>query len=343
MRNKLLTVILALSLLAVPVLCASADSGSLGDVNDDGKITAADARTILRTSAQLDNSLNDEMRARADANLDGKITAADARLVLRVSAQIDSLPEAPTEQPATAEKPTTEEPTSEEPTSEEPTSEEPTSEEPTSEESTSEEPTSEEPAIVNPSYNPEYEQTDISYDELPEQVKTFMSGKFGFRSYADGDPMVMYTDGNNINMSMTTEDMTVEILVLNTAENPECYIRSNETMKYHKLSSIELKAYDLSIEGITGSFDAVDPSSVIMKTGNVTSDGTEYTVYALIDAKSAIEIYTADGEIESVVCYDSDGAAAERIDMTEFYTEIPDSAFSLDGYKNSLSLMSVFI
>lgn len=52
-----------------------------GDVNGDGKISAVDAREILRTSVGLDNADVDV----ADVNGDGKVTAADARLTLRES------------------------------------------------------------------------------------------------------------------------------------------------------------------------------------------------------------------------------------------------------------------
>ncbi|MDR1630284.1 MAG: dockerin type I domain-containing protein [Oscillospiraceae bacterium] len=56
-----------------------------GDVNKDGKITAADARSILRFSAKLETP-TPEQAVIADVDADGKITAADARTTLRVSA-----------------------------------------------------------------------------------------------------------------------------------------------------------------------------------------------------------------------------------------------------------------
>lgn len=63
-------------------------SYAMGDVNGDGKITAADARLVLRVSAKLDK-LSQEAMAVADATKDNKITAADARLILRVSAKLE--------------------------------------------------------------------------------------------------------------------------------------------------------------------------------------------------------------------------------------------------------------
>ena len=62
----------------------------LADANGDNKITAADARLILRMAAKLETSSDAEI-AYLDINGDKKITAADARIALRISAKIDSI------------------------------------------------------------------------------------------------------------------------------------------------------------------------------------------------------------------------------------------------------------
>lgn len=59
-----------------------------GDVNGDGKVTAADARTVLRASSGLEKLSSDEKKA-ADVNDDGKVTAADARTILRKSSGLE--------------------------------------------------------------------------------------------------------------------------------------------------------------------------------------------------------------------------------------------------------------
>lgn len=59
-----------------------------GDINKDGKITAADARTVLRISAKLEEILDENIPV-ADYNGDEKITAADARAILRKSAKLE--------------------------------------------------------------------------------------------------------------------------------------------------------------------------------------------------------------------------------------------------------------
>lgn len=58
-----------------------------GDINNDKKVTAADARGILRHSAGLEK-LEGQPLKNADVNNDGKVTAADARDALRNSAGV---------------------------------------------------------------------------------------------------------------------------------------------------------------------------------------------------------------------------------------------------------------
>lgn len=64
----------------------------LGDVDFDGKITASDARMILRHAARLEN-LSLAGQAVADMNSDGKISPADSRTVLRISAKLEPHPD----------------------------------------------------------------------------------------------------------------------------------------------------------------------------------------------------------------------------------------------------------
>ena len=59
-----------------------------GDINGDNKITSADARLILRISANISKCSNVTM-LHADADGNGKVSAGDARAVLRVAAHLD--------------------------------------------------------------------------------------------------------------------------------------------------------------------------------------------------------------------------------------------------------------
>ncbi|MBR3768725.1 MAG: dockerin type I repeat-containing protein [Clostridia bacterium] len=65
---------------------------SKGDVDENGKIEAKDARIILRTSVGL-NTLEKEALLKADLDGNGKISANDARLALRLAVGLDKLPE----------------------------------------------------------------------------------------------------------------------------------------------------------------------------------------------------------------------------------------------------------
>lgn len=60
-----------------------------GDTNSDGKISAADARTVLRIAARLEMP-SDDVRESADIDSDGSITSREARSVLRFAAKLQT-------------------------------------------------------------------------------------------------------------------------------------------------------------------------------------------------------------------------------------------------------------
>ena len=64
------------------------DADIPGDVDGDGKISAADARTALRASVGTEKLTAEQMK-RTDVDGDGKITASDARDILRKSVGIE--------------------------------------------------------------------------------------------------------------------------------------------------------------------------------------------------------------------------------------------------------------
>lgn len=70
----------------------SFDNYLLGDVNEDGSITAADARLVLRYSARTETP-TDMQFVLGDVDGDGQITASDARSLLNYASKtIDKLP-----------------------------------------------------------------------------------------------------------------------------------------------------------------------------------------------------------------------------------------------------------
>ena len=64
----------------------------LGDVNQDGRVTAADARLALRRAVGLETYAEGSVQfLAADVNFDGKITASDARKILRAAVGLEKL------------------------------------------------------------------------------------------------------------------------------------------------------------------------------------------------------------------------------------------------------------
>lgn len=59
-----------------------------GDVNGDGKISAADARTALRVAAGI-TTVSLEEYLRADLDSDGDVKASEARTILRIAAGLE--------------------------------------------------------------------------------------------------------------------------------------------------------------------------------------------------------------------------------------------------------------
>lgn len=93
--KKIISLLLCAVMLLIPMTVSAADYPEemlimMGDVTLDGKISAADARRVLRMSAYLESSEGVSLLS-ADADGNGKLTAADARLILRKSAGLGEL------------------------------------------------------------------------------------------------------------------------------------------------------------------------------------------------------------------------------------------------------------
>ncbi len=86
--KKLFTLLLVVITAFILTIGASAKTVLKGDLNIDGKITAADARSTLRIAAKLDTADDTKMLI-ADVTNDKKITASDARSILRAAAKLD--------------------------------------------------------------------------------------------------------------------------------------------------------------------------------------------------------------------------------------------------------------
>ena len=103
---KKVIVSLVLSIIVLFSLAVSASAAYYGDVDGSGKVTASDARIILRVSAKMD-TISEDKAVFADANRDGKVTAADARAVLRMAAKLEDVVEIPSSESTTRPPETT--------------------------------------------------------------------------------------------------------------------------------------------------------------------------------------------------------------------------------------------
>ena len=65
---------------------------SLGDIDNDSKITASDARLALRRAVDLEDYAEGSPEFLAcDIDKDGKVTAGDARIILRIAVDIEKI------------------------------------------------------------------------------------------------------------------------------------------------------------------------------------------------------------------------------------------------------------
>ncbi len=90
--KRLLSVIIAVIMVFTASLTIFAGYDMIGDVDGNGKITAADARSTLRVAARIE-VFSDEQIAVADVDNSGDITASDARAILRVAAGLEAFEE----------------------------------------------------------------------------------------------------------------------------------------------------------------------------------------------------------------------------------------------------------
>ncbi len=80
------------SLLFALLFAVSSLAGALGDVDNDGGVTAGDARVALRIAVGLEEAPYGSPRfLAADADKDGSVTAGDARLILRAAVGLETL------------------------------------------------------------------------------------------------------------------------------------------------------------------------------------------------------------------------------------------------------------
>ncbi len=87
--KRAISLLLVFSMILSFAAVVSAKTMKIGDIDGNEKISASDARKVLRVAAKLD-TCDAETFMVADVDQNSKITASDARKILRVAAKLDS-------------------------------------------------------------------------------------------------------------------------------------------------------------------------------------------------------------------------------------------------------------
>lgn len=317
MKNKILAILISL-VIAFSTICiySGAEEINLGDINNDGKVNALDARTALRASAQLD-TLTEAQAEAADVNFDGKVNAIDARIILRVSAQLDTLPEKPTQDTPTTDETTTEKPSEDETTTE-----------------------------------PEKE-TGVVVDEYPEAIDTFLSGKFYLESRMDSDSenvVKIATKGKNYEFVSDLNGVEISIMYYNyklhfkhvNAKGEKSYtVFDDEAIK--QIESLTGEKFEMNFDEILQNFEFGEikvNGSPVLTQGYYQSE--ECDIYTFKTDSGSIEFSFVDNELKCVKTLDSEGTVTTVIHVNELTSKIPSTMLTTRGYtkKNVLAFMT---
>lgn len=194
--------------------------------------------------------------------------------------------------------------------------------------------------------------TSEDFEKLPEQAKAFLLGNFSLTGYTynggNRDYVSMHVTKDNVRcgMMMESEDgepMDVDVLITDmNSKSAATYLVSNDTKKYCKLDSITMGILGLKPEDFKLSFTSIDPAKVTVEIKTVKEGMTEYTSYTMKAGAEISEVYMIGENIKRICSYDTKGVLVSRFDVETFSVGVPASAFSLDGYKKALTLLSIF-
>ena len=369
-KSKIIALASAVSLTAAAVFAATSMASAapaLGDVDCNGKVTASDARMILRHSAKLEN-LSDSVIPVADADGNGKVSATDARLVLRFASKListmggedkyaefiksnessDTSPTTkktdssdlstrpvtrPTTKPAAelSTKPTTAPTTA------------PTTE-PTTVPTTA--PTTE-PTTAEPTTKPGYD------DNIPAAIHSFTKGKFDFVGTlvaGGGKQNVRFTnDGERMRISMKADGMDLDLLkligkkTLLNKDGSEYYIVSDSKKAYCKLDKASMSLLGMKESDFAFTFATIDISKSEYTVEVTSFNGKDnVTCYVFTSDGAKLNFYMDGDTLIGMENCDSAGNIQQMIIFDSFTGDVPASRWSLDGYsKKSLMELAV--
>ena len=311
MNKKIIAFLLTIvTILSAVSIMGSAAKLMAGDVSGDGKVTASDARKVLRVAAGLD-VMDAEKMIVADITGDGKITASDARKILRAAAGLETLPEIET----TTEAETTTEP-----------------------ESTTEVETTTEPETTTEA---EITTEGVVVTELPEPIQAFFDGEFYLECDMSGDEsessIKLARKGKKMEASMTMDGFEMSIF----ADGDKVYLKFPYGGKTYYLNMKDLAdnmgvELDIDVEELVGqlTFGTLeDYNAPVLTTEEYKDD--EYETYTFVDDEGyALAFYlTSRGKVAYIVSRDKDGQIASEIEVTELTKKIPSKFLTIKNCK----------
>lgn len=350
-KSKIIALASAVSLTAAAVFAATSmafAAPALGDVDTDGKITAKDARMILRHAAKLE-MLDDSLLPAADANGDGNVNIADARLVLRYASKLinemggekkyDEITKGSDTTSTTKKIDFTTRPTTKPTTKPTEKTTAPTTA-PTTEPTT-------EPTTAEPTTKPGYD------DNIPAAIHSFTDGKFDFVGTivaGGGKQHVRFSnDGERMRISMKADGMDLDLLkligkkTLLNKDGSEYYIVSDSKKAYCKLDKAAMSLLGMKESDLSFTFATIDISKSEYTVEVTSFNGKEnVTCYVFASDKAKLNFYMDGDTLIGMENCDSAGNIQQMIIFDSFTGDVPASRWSLDGYsKKSLMELAV--
>ncbi len=190
---------------------------------------------------------------------------------------------------------------------------------------------------------------EITVDELPAQIKAFMSGYFGIEGYnysgKEKSPISMYISADHVKAGMNLNDMEIDMLIRDVnKKNPSVYLVRPDVKKYAKLTSIDMATLGISVDDLKLDFAGgiATPDSIILSTQTIS--GEKYTIYTIYAGTEYCKLYMIGEDIKRIETYSTESKMLQsRIDVTKFTANPSDSEFSVDGYKKALSYLTLFL
>ncbi len=320
MRRRLTAILLTASLLfSFAVIFASAEAPELGDVNNDGKINASDARTTLRASAKLE-TLTDEQLKVADVDFNGRVSAADARIILRVSAKLEDFS-------TEAETTTKAEETTAKP--------EETTKKPESTTKPAETTTKKEEKPTLPNLEPGDE-----VDVYPAAIDAFFSGNFYLNgNMVDGTnsmPLKMATGKSQTEIAVSIPGSTLNVSIYAKGKDTYLKLSSGDKKHYVELSDLLKDEMNIDFSEIMGQLTSIkfnNPGKPVLTKG--TYEGKDCDIYTFLNEEQvAIKFYAIEDRIVQLTLADANSVDS-NIAITELTGKIPSNMLTIKGYSKT--------